>query len=74
MPHIRVPTLLLRALDDPLFEPDDVPYDVIAANPCLTAGITAQGGHLGFVEGQPGNFNCWAEQEAARFLAAHLLP
>ncbi|WP_420628078.1 YheT family hydrolase [Candidatus Leptofilum sp.] len=74
LPHIQVPTLLLRALDDPLFEPDDVPYDTIAANPCLTAGITAQGGHLGFVEGQPGNLNCWAEQEAARFLAAHLLP
>ncbi|WP_420643791.1 YheT family hydrolase [Candidatus Leptofilum sp.] len=72
LPHIRVPTLLLRALDDPLFAPDDVPYDIIAANPCLTTGITAQGGHLGFVEGQPGSFNCWAEQEAARFLAVHL--
>ncbi|MAT98082.1 MAG: alpha/beta hydrolase [Anaerolineaceae bacterium] len=73
LPHIQRPTLLLRALDDPLFAPDDVPYDVIAANPCLTAGITPQGGHMGFVEGQPGRFNCWAEQEAARFLAAHLL-
>ncbi|MCA9917325.1 MAG: hypothetical protein KC445_05200 [Anaerolineales bacterium] len=73
LPNIHVPTLILRALDDPLFEPDDVPYETIAANPCLTAGITEQGGHLGFVEGEPGNFNCWAEQEAARFLAAHLL-
>ncbi|MEZ4590504.1 MAG: alpha/beta fold hydrolase [Chloroflexota bacterium] len=72
LPTIQVPTLILRALDDPLFEPDDVPYDTIAANPCLTAGITAHGGHLGFVEGQPGRFNCWAEQEAARFLAAKL--
>jgi predicted alpha/beta-fold hydrolase len=72
LPHIQVPTLLLRALDDPLFAPDDVPYDTITANPYLTAGITQQGGHLGFVEGQPGSFNCWAEQEAACFLAAHL--
>ncbi|MBK7896787.1 MAG: alpha/beta fold hydrolase [Candidatus Promineifilaceae bacterium] len=72
LPHIQVPTLILRALDDPLFAPDDVPYETIAANPCLTAGITAQGGHLGFIEGQPGRLNCWAEQEAARFLAANL--
>lgn len=72
LPHIQVPTLLLRALDDPLFAPDDVPYDVIAANPYLTAGITPQGGHLGFVGGRPGHFTCWAEQEAARFLAAKL--
>ncbi len=73
LPHIQVPTLVLRALDDPLFAPDDVPYDVIEANPYLTAGITPQGGHMGFVEGQPGQFNCWAEQEASRFLAARLL-
>jgi hypothetical protein len=73
LPTIQVPTLLLRALDDPLFAPDDVPYDTIAANPCLTSGIAPQGGHMGFVEGRPGQFNCWAEQEATRFLAAHLL-
>ncbi|MCA9944702.1 MAG: alpha/beta fold hydrolase [Anaerolineales bacterium] len=73
LPAIQVPTLLLRALDDPLFAPDDVPYDLIEANPCLTAGITPQGGHMGFVEGGLSHFNCWAEQEAARFLAAHLL-
>jgi predicted alpha/beta-fold hydrolase len=72
LPHIQVPTLLLRALDDPLFAPDDVPYQTIAANRNLIAGIVPKGGHLGFVEGGPGHFNCWAEQEAARFLAAHL--
>ena len=73
LPHIQVPTLLLRALDDPLFEPDDVPYDVIAANNYLTSAITPQGGHVGFVEGYPGRFSCWAEQEAARYLAEQLL-
>lgn len=73
LPHIQIPTLLLRALDDPLFAPEDVPAETIAANPCLTAGVTAQGGHMGFVAGQPGQFTCWAEQEAARFLAHHLL-
>lgn len=72
LPTIDVPTLVLRALDDPLFAPDDVPYSVFAANPCLTAGIVPHGGHMGFVAGHPGQFTCWAEQEATRFLAATL--
>lgn len=69
---IQVPTLLLRALDDPLFAPDDVPYEKIDANPFLTSGIVPKGGHIGFVEGGLGQFTCWAEQEAARFLATML--
>jgi predicted alpha/beta-fold hydrolase len=73
LPHIQLPTLILRALDDPLYAADDVPYDFIDANPSLTAAITPQGGHMGFVAGRPGRFNCWAEQEATRFMAAHLL-
>ena len=72
LPTINAPTLIIRALDDPLFAPDDVPYEVIDANPCLTAAITPQGGHMGFVEGHPGQLNCWAEQEATRFLAKSL--
>ncbi len=68
---IRVPTLIIRALDDPLFHPDDIPYDDLAANPCLTAVITPHGGHVGFAEGQPGQLSWWAERQAARFLAAH---
>jgi uncharacterized protein len=69
LPDIQVPTLLIRALDDPFYAADDVPYDKIAANPFLTSGITPRGGHLGFVAGHPGQFSCWAEREAARFLA-----
>ncbi|MCP4422422.1 MAG: alpha/beta hydrolase [Chloroflexi bacterium] len=69
LPDIAVPTLLLRALDDPLYVPNDVPYAKIAANPFLISGITLNGGHLGFVAGHPGHFSCWAEEEAARFLA-----
>ncbi len=72
LPAIRVPTLVLRALDDPLFASDDVPYDVFTANPYLTAGITPKGGHMGFIAGYPRAFTCWAEQEAARFLAVKL--
>lgn len=72
LPAITVPTLLIRSLDDPLFDPDDIPYESLAANPYLLASLTENGGHVGFVEGQPGHWRCWAERQAARFLAAHL--
>lgn len=72
LPQIQVPTLLIRALDDPLFAPDDVPYGTIAANLFLTSGIVPKGGHLGFVEGGWRQLACWAEREASRFLATRL--
>ncbi len=69
LPGICVPTLIIRSLDDPLFHPDDIPYDALTANPYLTAVITPHGGHVGFAEGQPGQLNWWAERQVARFLA-----
>jgi predicted alpha/beta-fold hydrolase len=73
---IGAPTLLIRALDDPLFDPADVPQAAIAANPHLYAGLTRRGGHVGFVEqagsARPGRYGWWAERQAARFLATYL--
>lgn len=62
-----------RRRDDPVFDPDDVPYETIENNPYLQAILTDFGGHVGFIEGQPGRLSCWAERQAARFLAFHLL-
>ena len=70
LPTIRVPTLLLRSKDDPFFA-NDIPHATISANPCLTPGFTARGGHVGFVEGsRPWAFSFWAERQAARFMAS----
>ena len=66
---IRVPTLILRSIDDPMFAPQDIPFDVIQANPYLYAGITQRGGHLGYIEGRPGHFSGWAERQASRFVS-----
>lgn len=67
---IRVPTLILRAIDDPFFDPQDIPYTLIAQNPHLYTGFPQHGGHVGFVEGVlPGQYSFWAERQAARFLA-----
>lgn len=67
---IDIPTLLLRAKDDPFFDPADIPYDTIAANPALHSAITELGGHVGFIEGWTSGF--WAERQAARFSAQML--
>lgn len=67
---IRVPTLILHALDDPLIPRRSVPLEAIRRNPWLVNGVTLRGGHVGFVEGGgPWTARCWAEREAARFLA-----
>ena len=63
---IGVPTLLIRSLDDPFFEPTDIPHDTIANNPNLHPAFTETGGHVGFVAGLR---DFWAEKQAARFLA-----
>ncbi|MFW6079972.1 MAG: hydrolase [Gemmatimonadota bacterium] len=70
--RIGVPTLILHAEDDPFLPGEALPRDAIAANPWLVAGITARGGHMGFVEGSPWAPEFWAEREAAAFLAARL--
>ena len=72
LPAIRRPTLLVQAMDDPFLPPAALPRDAVRANPCLTAAFTEHGGHVGFIGGQPWAPECWAEREAARFLALQL--
>jgi uncharacterized protein len=69
---IRVPTLLVHALDDPFVDENAIPYDAIEANPHLVPVFTDAGGHVAFVTGPPWAPRFWAEREAARFLAPHL--
>jgi predicted alpha/beta-fold hydrolase len=67
---IRVPTLILRSVDDPFFDPNDIPYKRVEDNPFLFGGFPLHGGHVGFIEGAlPGRYTYWAERQAARFLA-----
>lgn len=69
---IRVPTLVIRAMDDPFFA-NDIPHAVLAANPALFPALTPYGGHVAFAEGRyPVRFSYWAERQAARFLSAFL--
>ena len=71
--RIRVPSLLIHALDDPIAPADSIPRDLIAANPMLSTAFTERGGHVGFITGTvPWNVRFWAEETAAEFLELHL--
>lgn len=65
--HIRRPTLLIRAQDDPFFNAD-IPHEKITANPYLYHAFPAHGGHVGFIEGtSPTNYQNWAQRQVLRF-------
>lgn len=61
---IRVPTLILRSLDDPFFN-QDIPHDMIAANPALQGLFPAYGGHVGFIHGF--QKTDWAQTQVMKF-------
>jgi predicted alpha/beta-fold hydrolase len=71
--RVRVPTLLLSAVDDP-FLPADVLDDVRAiavGNPALHVEFVPRGGHVGFVGGRvPWRPEYYAERRTAEFLGA----
>ena len=71
---IRVPTLLVQALDDPFVDDAGIPRAEIAANPWIAAAFTPRGGHVGFIEGGPLRPRFWAEREGVRFLAGQADP
>jgi predicted alpha/beta-fold hydrolase len=72
LPAIRVPTLVVRAMDDPFFG-SDIPHMALAANENLLPVLVPHGGHVAFAEGLwPRRFHYWAERQAARFLAQFL--
>ena len=73
---IRVPTLLLSAVDDP-FLPAPVLDEVralAARNPALSVEFHARGGHVGFVGGRmPWRAEWYAERRTVEFLAPHVV-
>lgn len=72
--RIRVPTLLLSAVDDP-FLPAEVLQDVrnvARDNPALTIEFPARGGHVGFTGGRwPWRPWYYGEWRTAEFLGSH---
>jgi len=69
--HVRRPTLLISAIDDPFVPPSALP-DRAALPPNVVLELTERGGHVGFVEGPPWRVTSWAERRAVEFLAGVL--
>jgi hypothetical protein len=67
LPRIRVPSLLVNALDDPFLAKPCYPYAAAADNPSLFLETPQAGGHVGFVGGRAG-FEFWAEERAVEFV------
>jgi uncharacterized protein len=69
---VQVPTLLVRAKDDPLIPTEDIPHELLQHNQALLPVITGRGGHVGWIEGTPPGWRLWAGRQAAAFLAGYL--
>jgi len=56
LPHLKKPTLILYAADDPLFDPTIVPdlQAACAGNPAIDLVVTAYGGHVGYISSKVG--------------------
>jgi uncharacterized protein len=68
---IRIPALLVNALDDPFLAPACFPLEEAQENPCLILETPASGGHVGFVcFNEAGTY--WSEQRAVEFLGENL--
>lgn len=68
--HIRVPTLVVHALDDPWIPAEAYRALDWAANPALTSLLPASGGHVGFHAADAAA--PWHDRMAERFFAERL--
>lgn len=68
LPHIRTPTLILHAQDDPFMFPSTVPFEH-ELGPGVTLELSRRGGHVGFVAGnRPWRPVYWLEGRILRHL------
>ncbi|MGA9068742.1 MAG: alpha/beta fold hydrolase [Terracidiphilus sp.] len=68
--QIAVPTLILRALDDPFIRLTAETRGKLLANPHVRLVETRHGGHCGYLSTDAGNEIHWAEATVMRFLLA----
>ena len=66
--RIRIPTLLLSAVDDPFLPPAALRAARAAASPAVEFVVTRSGGHTGFIAGSlPWRAMYWAEELMVRW-------
>ena len=65
--NIKIPTLIVNALDDPMLLNDCYPHDFIRDNKLITLETPETGGHIGFVDFNEEN-TYWSEKRTKQFL------
>lgn len=65
--HIRVPTLILAAEDDPFIPGEPFRCPAIQNNPHIQLEMSRHGGHCGFISRYPGRQRFWAEARIVEF-------
>jgi len=66
---IRVPTLLVNALNDPILTPDCMPVDLARNHPHFHLELPEEGGHCGF-QGRADSEFYWSEKRALEFVSS----
>ncbi|MEN8119457.1 MAG: alpha/beta fold hydrolase [Bacteroidota bacterium] len=66
---IRIPTLLISALDDPFLPKECYPYEEAEQNPNFYFETPKYGGHVGFINGYPLSKELWSEKRVLEFFS-----
>lgn len=66
LPNIRVPSLIVQALNDTFLSSESLCYEEVEANPFLFLETPEVGGHCGFM--MAGEEESWAERRAVGFV------
>lgn len=66
--RIRVPTLILHALDDPFMTAEVVPNESELSD-AVTLELSDRGGHVAYIAGSPWRPRYWLEERIPEFLA-----
>jgi len=66
---IRVPTLLINALDDPFLPNECYPFEEAKQNPNFIFETPKYGGHVGFIEKWPLSKELWVEKRVIEFFS-----
>lgn len=70
IPRVRVPLLLISAEDDPFIPAEAMPRAAISQSQFVRLEVSANGGHVGFIEGSGASPSYWAEARVGQFFEA----
>lgn len=68
---IKIPTLIVHALDDPFMTPEILPSSLTEISETITLKLSESGGHVGFVKGGLFSPDYWLESLIVTYFVEH---